>query len=170
VIDVKASKGVKLAAPAGWKLVRQDGFKGSLTTSIYVRTATSSEPASYTFNLSRQASANGFLLAVRGADTANPVASTSALGAGSSTKIIGPSVSAARSGDLLVGLFAIAVSTTVSKPSGMTQWITVSQSDSTGLTTALAIQAVTTGQTGDRIAIAATAGDNIGQLLLLRPK
>jgi hypothetical protein len=52
----------------------------------------------------------------------------------------------------------------------MTQWIAISQPTSSGLTTALAIQTVATGQTGDRVAIAAAAGDNIGQLLLLRPK
>jgi hypothetical protein len=170
VIDVNGSKGVKVSAPAGWTQVRQDGFKGSITTSIYVRTTTASEPASYTFTTSRETPANGLLLGTRGADSANPVAGSSALGAGSSTKIVGPSVSAARSGDLLVGIFAVAMSTTLSQPSGMTRWLAISQSSSTGLTTALAIQTVGTGQTGDRIAIAGTAGDNIGQLLLLRPR
>jgi hypothetical protein len=169
-IDVKASKGVKLTAPAGWTLVRQDGFKGSITTSIYVHVATGSEPASYTFGTSRGAPTNGLLLGVRGANSANPVAGSSAHGAGSSTKIIAPSVSAARSGDLLVGVFAVALSTTVSPPSGMTQWIVISQPSSSGLTTAMAVQTVATGQTGDRIAIAGAAADNIGLLLLLRPK
>jgi hypothetical protein len=170
VIDVRASKGVKVTAPAGWNLIRQDGFKGTITTSIYARTATGSEPGTYTFRTSRGAPTNGLLLGVRGADAANPVASSSALGAGSSTKIVGPSVSAARSGDLLVGIFSVAVSTSVSQPSGMTSWIAISQPASTGLTSALAVQAVGTGQTGDRVAVAAAAGDNLGQLLLLRPR
>ena len=169
VIDVKASKGVKVTTPAGWTLVRQDGFKGSLATSIYRRTATGSEPAGYVFRTSRGAPINGLLLAVRGADSGNPVAASSALGAGSSTKIVAPSVSATRSGDLLVAVFAVALSTTVNQPSGIVKWMAISQPDANGLTTALGIQTVGSGQTGDRIAIAAAAGDNLGQLLLLRP-
>jgi hypothetical protein len=168
VVDFKANKGVKVSAPAGWTLVRQDGFHSTIKTSIFVRTATGSDPTSYAFTTNRAAATNGILLGVRGVDPANPIASSSALAVGSSTKIVGPSVSAAQNGELLVGIFGVSMSTTVTAPSGMTQWTDISQPSTAGLTLALAVQTVKAGQTGDRIAIAGAAGDNIGELLLLR--
>jgi hypothetical protein len=68
-----------------------------------------------------------------------------------------------------VAVFAVALSTTVNQPSGIVKWMAISQPDANGLTTALGIQTVGSGQTGDRVAIASAAGDNLGQLLLLRP-
>jgi hypothetical protein len=171
VIDVRANARQKLAAPAGWSLVRQDEFRRSLLKAVFLRVATASEPATYTFGSSRAEPTNGMMLALIGVDTRNPIAASSSHGATSSTSIIGPSVSATVGNGYLVGLFATAYDTTVRPPSQMALRAGVLQQSSVeGLTSEATTQEVALGATGDRIAAAADPGDNIGQLLLLRPR
>ena len=71
----------------------------------------------------------------------------------------------------LVGLFATSYMTTVSPPSGMTKRVGVSQlSAAEPLTSEVATQRVCARNTGDRVATANDAADNIGQLLLLKAR
>ena len=171
VIDVRANGSHKLSAPAGWNLVRRDSFRSSLVKSVYVRVATSSEPATYTFSANRASPTNGLLLALTGVDPQNPVLASSAAGASSSRSILAPGVSAPQDGGLLIGLFATSYNTAVTPPSGMTEQLDFSQPSAEGrLTSAAATQPVGSGDTGDRTATAGHAADNIGQLLLLRAR
>ena len=58
---------------------------------------------------------------------------------------------------------------TLELPCGRYYLTRINQASLTGLTSAVALQTVAAGPSGDRIAVADVAGDNIGHLVLLRP-
>jgi hypothetical protein len=169
VVDASGSQNRKISAPTGWKLVRRDFFARSVIKAVFVRTARPGEAASYTFTVTREGAANAMIVALVGADPNNPIVDSSALGSRSSTSIVGPSVAAAEPRDYLIGLYAIGVGTTVQAPSGMTFRGGDQGSAALPLTSIIATQVVGAGATGDRTARALEPGDNIGQLLLIRP-
>lgn len=104
---------------------------------IFYRTAGSSEPSSYTFNLNQDSSGHpgwAILSTVRGADTRNPVRDWAHRGCDKNADSLFPSVSGRR-GDLL--LLSQSYDDAISKsrfnaPSGMDTWGYVSNSDEAG--------------------------------------
>ncbi len=170
VIDMRGNLNHKINPPLGWTLVRRDSMEDALTKAIYVRKARSTDPESYTFDFSRTQRVNGIIVAFSGVSGRNPVVASSGTATGDSASIHASAVSAPEGG-YLVGLFATIKKATVAPPSAMTERLDLTQSSANYfLTSEIATAVVSSGDTGRRTAEATTAANNIGQLLLLRPK
>ena len=96
-----------MTAPAGWTLLRQDMHSSTVVTSrLYYKVATSSEPSGYTFTLSESSrQLIGHIVAYSGVSTTNPVdVSNWASGYGSTAAT--PSVTTTKANTRLVHLTA----------------------------------------------------------------
>jgi hypothetical protein len=139
---------------------------------IYVRVAGGSEPASYTFTLSSAQSAAGGIAAYIGVNTATPVDAHGGQVNASSTSITAPTISTTVAGDRLVGFFGTASLTTVTPPASMTERFdqTVPSTNAFKVTSEAVDQVIAaSGPTGTRVALAANAAANVGQLVALKP-
>jgi hypothetical protein len=165
VVDVKAAPAV--ATPAGWTLVSNTVNGSSFRQLVFWRVATGAEPASYQWTYGENRAATGAMLAYSGVSTAAPVETFSA-GLGASTTITGPSVNASLAGATVIGAFGINADSTIAPPAGMTERGEIVSA--ARLRTEVADMALlSTGPTGAKVASAATAAANIGQLIVLRP-
>ena len=158
-----------IAPPVGWQFVRRDASGTAVQQAVYWRFATSSEPASYTWNLSLSRGAVGTMLAYSGVSSATPIA-TSAAQVASSKSITAPSVTIAAPGAMLVGFYGIAKLSAIAEPSGMTELTEVGSSSTidypvTGESSHEVRSAV--GPSGVRVATATQSGPNIGQSIVL---
>ena len=164
--------GPTITPPAGWTLVRQDLSGSTIRQAVFVRIAGASEPTSYVFILSSSQSATGGIVAYSGVDPTGPIDAHGGGVNASSTSITAPSITTTGPGRMLVGLFGIAQLTTETSPAGMTERYdqAVPSTNTYKVTTAGADELVpAAGATGTRVALAATSGVNIGQLVALRP-
>ena len=164
--------GPTITPPAGWTLVRQDVSGTTMRQAVFVRIAGASEPTTYVFTLSSSQSAAGGIVAYSGVDPTGPIDAHGGGVNASSTSITAPSITTTGPGAMLVGLFGIAQLTTQTPPAGMTERYdqAVPSTNTYKVTTAGADElAPAAGATGTRVAVAATSGINIGQLIALRP-
>lgn len=170
-----ASVGVRgspaVTAPAGWTLVRADQSGFTVKQAIYIRVATATEPASYTWQFATSQAASGGILAFTGVDTAAPVNVSGGRANAVSTSITAPGVTTTVANTMLVGFFSTATSTTVAPAAAMTE-----RFDGASTTTNYRVTAEgatqplgAAGATGNRVANAAASAANVGQLVALKP-
>ncbi len=172
-IAVRGGTGLVITPPSGWTLIRRDNSTSSVAQAIYSHLVPNSpaEPSSYTWSFNNANDAAGGILAYIGASTVTPVDASNGQGNASSTSLTAPSVTvpSGNSSDLLVGLFSIANSGTVTVPAGTTQrWSFHATGGGIGVA-ASDLQLNSAGSTGSENATATTAGINVGELLALFP-
>lgn len=164
-----------ITAPAGWTLinVRSTGTSGSeITQATYWRVIGAGEPANYTWSWSGTLRAAGGILEFSNVETSNPVDVAGSLGQNTRTNIIAPSQSQTTGNAMLVAFFASAYNTTQTIPAGMTrEYLQGTGAGPNGVTTSACYQAdATTGLTGTRTSVSGNSSDNIGHMIVLRPK
>ena len=155
-----------ITAPAGWTLAQLTSNGTTIRQATYWKVATGSEPASYTFTFNASRASSGAIAAYSGVNTTNPVDVFSG-GTATSTSISAPSVTTGFNKDMIIGGFAIANSSAISPPAGMTERTELASGSSIKVEVAEAVLA-SAGATGVRTATAASSGANVGQLLALR--
>jgi fibronectin type 3 domain-containing protein len=173
VVDAQGAPVV--TPPAGWTLVRADtstSVSPTLGQSVYVYIAGASEPASYTFTLATARGAAGGILAYDNVDNANPIDVHSGAAA-SASAVTAPAVTTTGPDRMIVGIFGIAPSRTVTPPAGMTERFQVSASTTAGekvTSEATDVAQPVAGSSGARTAsFSGAVGRVIGQLVALRP-
>ncbi len=93
--------------PAGWSLVQRNDYTVDISLIVYVHTATSSEPASYTWVSNTGVEGQAWISAYTGANNSVPVgAYTTVARSGGVTQYTSPTVPVGRPGTLLVLLMA----------------------------------------------------------------
>ncbi|HEV3113120.1 MAG TPA: N,N-dimethylformamidase beta subunit family domain-containing protein [Candidatus Binataceae bacterium] len=173
-IAVRGGSRLAITAPSAWTLVRRDDSSSSVAQAIYQHVVPNSppEPSSYTWTFSTANDAAGGILAYVGASTVTPIDASNGQGNASSTSITAPSttIPALDTSDLLIGIFSIANSSSVTVPAGMVQrWSFHATGGGIGVA-ASDLQLGSAGGTGNQIATAATAAANAGALLALAPR
>jgi len=160
-----------ITAPAGWTFVQRQQNSTTMGQAIYTHVvASSGEPSSYTFTLSSSQAAAAAVFDFSGVDTTNPVDVSGGQINASSSSIAAPSITTSAANEVVVGLFGIGSSTTVTAPSGMHgDGQAASTAGTYKVTLEGADQLITTaGATGSRTATAANSAASIGQLIALR--
>jgi hypothetical protein len=170
VVDARGNPNI--TPPAGWTLVRLDISGNVMRQGVYVRVAGTNPPASYTWTLSNVQSAAGGISAYAGVDMTAPVMAHNGLVSATRTSksIVAPSITTMADGAMILGFFGVAKNTSVAPPDGMSERFDVVSnagaqsvvSSSTDVTQAAA------GPTGNKTAVSALRGWNIGQLVALR--
>lgn len=165
-----------VTAPSGWQQVRADAVSGTMKQLVYVKVASATEPARYTWqytspqHTSGTSDAAGGLVAYINVDRANPIEAHSGQANEPSSTITAPSLSTAKPGNLLVFLGSTAWrGAAITAPQGMSQRFS-QRAETVGVSALGTDQALTTGgATGSRVAQAAVTDYTIGQLVALRP-
>lgn len=157
-----------LTAPPGWDLIRMTQRPGDLWMWTYFKVVGSSEPSSYTLTVGDN-DANAAILAYRGVSSTSPIAGNSGGTANGSTSITAPSIDVGSTCDTRLVMFATIegpTPNTITPPAGFTEraarFVHPSFEGSDGVFAG-------TGSTGARTATAASAADNIGIMVALRP-
>jgi len=110
-----------ITAPAGWATVSNGGDgSGNVEFGVFQRTATGSEPASYTFTWGGSASATGAMLRFTGVHPTTPVGPT-ATNTGNSGTAIAPSVVTTQANTLILRVFGADRANIAAAPAGHTQ-------------------------------------------------
>jgi MSHA biogenesis protein MshQ len=143
----------------------------SLRKSTYVRVATGSEPATYTWTFSGSRLAAAVIHAYAGVDTANPINAVGGQVNASGVAVTAPSITTTVANTMLVGFFAKQSSGTWTPPAGMTERGEINGAGGSQTTSATGVDAVVAaiGPTGTRIATASSGALNVGHLVALRP-
>jgi hypothetical protein len=165
------SRGVPVfSRPAGWSLVVQNTISATSVYRAYVHVVDSSEPASWTWNLSSSEAAVGAIVAYRGVDNTSPVdVSAGQSNSTGSKKVTAPSLTTSGASRLLfiggqqgVGSF--------SPPSGMTERVDAfNDSKHYDIKMEIADESrPQAGPTGSRIATSTTTKSSVGLAIALR--
>ena len=110
-----------ITPPAGWTLVVNTPNGTTMRQAAFVHVVgATAEPSSYTWTFSVSQPAAGGMAAYSGANT-TPVTVFAGQANPSSTSITAPSVSTFEPGDMLIGMFATAVNTTIAPPGSMVE-------------------------------------------------
>ena len=119
----KTMYGVGDLAPSGWTLIRTDSNSSCCRSGIYYKVATSSEPASYTWNIAGSETYGiGTIQVYRGADTTSPINAHGATTPISGTSYQAPSITTTVADTRLVTFFVARNGTaTWTPPTGMTE-------------------------------------------------
>ena len=161
-----------ITPPLGWTAVRTDTRGTALRQAVFVHVAGVSEPTSYTWTFSQAQTAVGTIAAYSGVDTSHPIDAHNGLASTASATITAPSVTTTMANTQLVAFFGIAGKTTVSAPSGMTELREVVTPNGAGRKVTAALDdelRLPVGATSARLSTAGSSGNNIGQLVALRP-
>jgi hypothetical protein len=172
-VAVRGGSSTVITPPPGWTLVRRDNSAKTVAQAIYGRVvpATPAEPSSYVWSFSTGNDAAGSIAAYSGVSNVLAVDASDGQGNASSISITAPSVTVpgGKTADLLLGLFAIANSSSVTTPAGMAQrWSFRAAGGGIGVAAADLLPGVD-GPSGSRVATAATAAPNVGALVVLSP-
>ena len=121
-----ASIGVRnnptITPPAGWTLVVDTPSGTTMHQAAFVHVVgATAEPSSYAWTFSASQPAAGGMAAYSGVNTATPVDVFLGQANASSTSITAPSVSTSGPGDMLIGMFATAVTTPIGPPGSMVE-------------------------------------------------
>ena len=157
-----------LDLPSGWTLIRQDQFAGvgSIGQAMFWRVA-SAGGSTHQFDSQHSKRFAAAIQAYTGADAANPIAAQGGQTGTSSTAVQAPGI-AATICNVVVGGFGIKSLATFTAPTPMTERADINNGD--GATIALeGTDEAADGAVGPRTATASVAGQNIGQLVALRP-
>jgi MSHA biogenesis protein MshQ len=175
LVAVRGGTGVKIATPAGWTLVQPIDSRSRVAQAVYRRTATASEPALHTWTFSPANRAAVALIALRGVDTADPVAAVASRATtSSSVSFIAPSISPPVANTLLVALYSADFGAgSWTPPAGMTERVdlgTGAAAAGAGIRISLHTEPrAASGATGTRTATFSSARRGAGTLLALRP-
>jgi hypothetical protein len=157
--------------PAGWTLVRTDSSGTTIAQSLWVRTASGSEPADATWTFALPiAAAIGHIAAYEGIDPVSPVDVAGGQANASSTSVTAPSVTTTVADVRLVGAFAVANDATFTPPGGMTERADAMHDGDIDAAASLSDVALTDpGATGSKVATSSAGAVNLGALVALRP-
>jgi hypothetical protein len=158
--------------PEGWQQIRTDVGGQTMTQALYYRIVGPAEPSNYAWVFSSSTNGGGAIVAYRGVDQSNPiVASSGQVTSIQSTSIVAPVSGAPAPEGLVVGIFGIATNTRIYPPTYMSD--RANEEATAGkdkISFAYADTPVSALRSwADLIASVRNAGDNIGQLVLLRP-
>lgn len=173
-VAVRVGSPTAVSAPGGWTdVVRTTctGDNADLTQAIFVKVASSAEPAEYTFSVTTATGAVGSILAYSGVDAVQPVDASGGRIARNARWILAPSVTTSSPQALLVGAFAHSARVGISTPAGMTARADSTTGGSAPNTRMLAADQLLAGvgPTGERGAQAdARVACAVGQLVALR--
>ncbi|MGH3073081.1 MAG: fibronectin type III domain-containing protein [Gaiellaceae bacterium] len=171
-VTSRVGAAVTISAPSGWTFVRRDTCvlpATQLTQALYYRVASSAEPASARWTLSKSASSSAAIAVYRGVEGTPVAHSGSAVP--DTRYATAPSLTAAEAQTLVVGSFGRTSNTTVTIPAGSTSRYRVS-SGGTPPASILGLDLVraTTGATGPITTTgASSSGCAIGQAIAFGP-
>ncbi len=170
VVDARGNP--TITAPAGWTLVRLDISGNVMRQGVYVRVAGTNPPAGFTWTLSNVQSAAGGISAYAGVDNVTPVMAHNGLTSttSSTTSIVAPSITTTDDGAMVLGFFGVANSSSVTPPGGMSERFDVLSNAGTYpvVSASADVLQAAAGPTGNKTALSALRGWNIGQLVALR--
>lgn len=114
--DPGTNKGVTVTKPSGWLQAGTNVLNGNWWQSVYYKVAGASEPANYTFTLSRAANIGTGIIAFSGVDNTAPIDDIQNYSSGgtNSTTHSAPSASASTNGDYMVDLWGYKTNVTAS--------------------------------------------------------
>ena len=161
-----------ITAPAGWTLIRFDANANTQRKATFFKVATGSEPASYTFTLSRTESASGAILAYIGVDTTNPidVHDVNIEQGNRTNQLVAPSVTTSLDGAMIITLTGAARNVNIEPAPTTTERVEITSIGNYAITTHAADTLQTTaGPTGSFTAIASGSTKYIAQTIALRP-
>jgi hypothetical protein len=170
-VDVRGQPAI--TPPPGWTTLRTDTSGTAIRKATYWRTATATEPESYTWRFNNGKAAVGTILSYNGVSTTAPIEASSGQPNAASKSIQAPSLTTASPDALVVGLFGIAKNAAVAPPTGMTERSEASVA--TGTTGGIATGETADytpnqpGPTGAKTATATLSAPSIGHLVALRP-
>ena len=171
VLATVSSRGApRITAPAGWTLVVSTANSTTMVQAVYSHVAGASEPASWTWTLSKTQVAVVQLDAYSGVSTSAPVRTSAGQANASGRTVTAPAV-AATGGDLAVALFGTGRGSTFTPQAGLVERTEVtSATGSKKVSGAAADRAVTaTGTVGPFTATTPTgSAANVGQTVVLR--
>jgi len=173
-ITVGGGSGTTVTAPSGWTLVRPrtDGTNVSLLT--YYKVAGSSEPATYSWNLSPSVRASGGIIRYTGVNTASPINTSNSLTGSDTTspyRVTTPSVTTTTNQTALVGFYGIGAAATYTASSGLTEQFDANNTNAAGPSTegATGTQATAATTSSTNYATATAGGYWVSQLIALNP-
>jgi hypothetical protein len=122
-MNVRGGSGVTITEPAGWTLVSLLTNGAAIRMGVYYKVATSSEPASYTWNFSSSRKAAGGIQAYSNVDPVAPIEAENGQATASGISHSTPDITTYSTNTMLVASFGIAFGTswTPAVP-GMAEW------------------------------------------------
>ena len=126
-IAIAGGSAVSVTAPAGWTQIARVDNDVNVALISYWKTASASDPASYTWTVDQQTRAVGGITPYSGVDTTNPI-DTSITNYGYGNIASAPNVTTSRANEEVVALFATDVNKSFGVPAGMTEKYDLSQS------------------------------------------
>lgn len=174
-LTYRQGKASPVTGPSGWALLRSDDSipdSGGVTSLIYTRVATSSEPAAYTFSFHDFRAAAGGIIAYSGVKNALPIDVNDVGTSASTTTPTSPSISTVYAAPWLIWFLAArdnASSDTATPPTGMTQrWR--ANAAAPGCVSLLADQTFSgPGASGAKAGAVSPAAVTVAQVLFLSP-
>jgi streptogramin lyase len=172
VVDVQYQPSI--TGPAGWQRVRADVSPGGnrLEQAVYVHTAGSNEPASYTWSFSSSHGAIGGIVDYTGVDPVSPIEASGVAFSTSQLSITAPSVTTTVANSRLLGVFSVQGDHPLTLPSSLAPAYAVGMNSVVGekLSTAAGDRAIASaGATGALSASVAQSSTGIGQSIALMP-
>jgi chitodextrinase len=159
-----------ITAPTGWRLLRTDDNATTMRKATYVKVATTTEPASYTWALSSSQGAAATIQAYGNVDVSNPVELSAGQVNAASTSLNAPAVTAG-AGDLVLALFGAANLVAVTPPAGYLERAEAGTPAGTYKVTSESadVLATSAGDTGALTARSSLSSQSIGHTVVLRP-
>jgi Right handed beta helix region len=175
-VNTRLGASQTITAPAGWTLVRRTTNSASGTSmsqATYFHVAGTTEPSSYSWRFSAWSTAVASVTGLNGVDPTTPIDGSTGLVSSNTATVTAPSVTTSQANDALLGVFGTSGGRSLTPPAGMSElfdWgCSGSWSNRVSLEGAFRIQAAP-GPSGDQTAVSsASRGNNIGQLVALRP-
>lgn len=157
-----------IAPPSGWTFIRRDNSSTNrITTALYYKFATASEPTSYTWTFSTSLITSGGIVAYRGVDPTTPIDAHSGRVNASGCTLTANSVTTTRANDMLVFIGGFDDdSSDLIAPSGMTERLDVHGGDTS---TYFAEQQLgADGSTGNKVtSCSSSTFESVGNLVAL---
>lgn len=171
-VSLRGGGGRSIDTHASFTLIRNDSHTttSTLITKSMVRVA-SSEPASYTFNVSGgSANISAFIIAFSGVDTTTPIDVHGGQENSSGTSVTAPTVTTTVDNCELIFIGNSNSNSTYTPPSGMTERVDQVAGTSNHCSQEGAHEALgTAGATGTRVATTTNSGTSVAQNIALKP-
>ncbi len=160
--------GNKITAPAGWNLVLRQDTSSAIATVTYVKVASATEPASYTWSFGTAGQASGGIASYVGVNPSVPVDASHAQYNSGTSNVDNTGVTTTAANDMLVYSVGLVLATSVNVPSGFTQeWSTTSASSTTSEMSQELF--ASSGATGTIHGTTSGANANVTILIALKP-
>jgi hypothetical protein len=171
MIATVSSRGIpNITPPAGWSLVTSTDNSTTMRQAVYWRAAGASEPASWTFTLSKAKAAVVQVNAYSGVSTTAPVRAFAASVNASGTTVTAPAVTAT-SGDAVVAVFGTARSSNLTVAATLSKRTQISSVGGSNFVSGAEGDriATVTGSTGTFTATSVGSAASVGHTLALKP-